>query len=96
MRLRVHGSCMLPFRSRRDWPSCPFVTLTDSERRALGYKALPASLDRAISLMEGSELVAETLGEHVFNYVLKNKRQDWDNYRAQVTPYELKSNLEML
>ena len=43
-----------------------------------------------------AELVAATLGEQVFNYVLLNKRQEWKEYRAQVTPYELKSNLEML
>jgi glutamine synthetase len=70
--------------------------LSESERRALGYKALPSSLDRAVALMEESELVAETLGEQVFNYVLLNKRREWREYRAQVTPYELESNLEML
>ena len=70
--------------------------LTESERRALGYQPLPASLDRALSLMEDSELVAETLGEQVFNYVLLNKRAEWGEYRAQVTPYELQSNLEIL
>ncbi len=70
--------------------------LSDAERRALGYNQLPASLDHAVSLMEDSELVAETLGEQVFNFVLLNKRQEWREYRAQVTPYELKSNLEML
>ncbi len=70
--------------------------LTDAERRALGYRALPASLDRALEQMEQSELVAETLGEQVFNYVLLNKRQEWQAYRSQVTPFELKSNLEML
>ncbi|MDO7882106.1 type I glutamate--ammonia ligase [Antiquaquibacter soli] len=70
--------------------------LSDAERRALGYEPLPASLDRAVSLMEDSELVAETLGERVFNYVLLNKRREWKAYRAQVTPYELESNLEIL
>jgi glutamine synthetase len=70
--------------------------LTDSERRALGYNPLPASLDHAVSLMESSELVAETLGEQVFNFVLLNKRQEWKEYRAQVTPYELARNLKML
>ena len=40
--------------------------------------------------------VAETLGEQVFNYVLLNKRKEWQEYRSQVTPFELKSNLEML
>lgn len=71
-------------------------SLTDSERRALGYAPLPASLDHALEYMEESELVAETLGEQVFNYVLLNKRREWQEYRSQVTPFELKSNLEML
>ena len=70
--------------------------LSETERRALGYAPLPASLDHAISYMEDSELVAETLGEQVFNYVLLNKRKEWREYRAQVTPYELRSNLEVL
>ena len=71
-------------------------SLSDPERRALGYAPLPASLDHALEYMEESELVAETLGEQVFNYVLLNKRREWQEYRSQVTHFELKSNLEML
>ncbi|GAA4172055.1 type I glutamate--ammonia ligase [Gryllotalpicola koreensis] len=71
-------------------------SLTDAERKALGYEALPSNLDEAIRLMENSELVAETLGEQVFENVLRNKRQEWVGYRAQVTPWELRSNLELL
>lgn len=71
-------------------------SLSDAERRALGYAALPASLDHALEYMESSELVAETLGESVFNYVLLNKRKEWEAYRGQVTPLELKNNLELL
>ncbi len=71
-------------------------SLSDTERRALGYAQLPASLDHAIQYMEESELVAETLGEQVFNYVLMNKRREWREYRTQVTPYELRNNLEIL
>lgn len=70
--------------------------LTDAERRALGYRPLPSSLDHAISLMEESELVAETLGEKVFDYVLLNKRREWREYRSQVTPFELERNLDTL
>ena len=70
--------------------------LSEGERVALGYERLPASLDQALTLMENSELVAETLGERVFNYVLLNKKREWEAYRAQVTPYELASNLELL
>jgi glutamine synthetase len=71
-------------------------SLTNAERRALGYERLPGSLDEALRLMERSELVAETLGEQVFEYVLLNKRREWNGYRARVTPFELESNLEIL
>ena len=70
--------------------------LTDAERKAAGIKPLPQSLDKAIELMEQSELVAETLGEHVFDYVLRNKRQEWDVYRSQVTQFELDRFLPVL
>ncbi|MCW2748577.1 MAG: glutamine synthetase, partial [Nocardioidaceae bacterium] len=39
--------------------------------------------------MESSELVAETLGEHVFDFFLRNKRAEWQDYRSQVTQFEL-------
>jgi len=71
-------------------------SLTDGERRALGIEPLPTSLDAAIQVMERSELVAETLGEGVFDYVLRNKRQEWAEYRRQVTPFELQRYLPML
>jgi glutamine synthetase len=70
--------------------------LNDAERRAMGIQPLPQSLDHAIRKLEDSELVAETLGEEVFSYVLANKRREWSDYRAQVTPFELKQNLETL
>ncbi|MGV9663954.1 type I glutamate--ammonia ligase [Nocardia niigatensis] len=68
-------------------------SLTSAERRAMGFRELPASLDEALKAMEKSELVAETLGEHVFDFFLRNKRREWAGYRAQVTPYELKEYL---
>lgn len=71
-------------------------SLSDTERRALGYAPLPSNLDHAIQYMEESELVAETLGEQVYDYFLLNKRQEWHDYRAQVTPYELQTNLSFL
>lgn len=70
--------------------------LTDSERRAMGIQPLPQSLDHAIRKLEESELAAETLGEQVFSYVLANKQREWSAYRSQVTPFELKQNLETL
>ncbi len=70
--------------------------LTDRERRAMGIRPLPASLSEAIEAMEDSELVAETLGEHVFDFFLRNKRQEWADYRHQVTPFELEHLLPRL
>lgn len=71
-------------------------SLTDAERTALGIRPLPTSLSSAISVMEESELVAETLGEHVFDFFLRNKRAEWDEYRKQVTPLELAKHLPIL
>ncbi|MGI8613309.1 MAG: type I glutamate--ammonia ligase [Nocardioidaceae bacterium] len=71
-------------------------SLTEGERRALGIAPLPHNLDEAIRLMESSELVAETLGEHVFDFFLRNKRQEWHDYRRQVTQYELDRLLPVL
>jgi glutamine synthetase len=46
--------------------------------------------------MEKSELVAETLGEHVFDFFLRNTRAEWEEYRSQVTAYELDKYLPVL
>lgn len=70
--------------------------LTERERRALGIDPLPSSLDEAIKAMEDSELVAQTLGEHVFEFFLRNKRAEWDAYRRQVTAYERDAMLPVL
>ncbi|HEU0102293.1 MAG TPA: glutamine synthetase, partial [Mycobacteriales bacterium] len=71
-------------------------SLSDAERRVLGIQPLPTSLDAAIQAMEASELVAETMGEHAFDYFLRNKRQEWQDYRSQVTPFELRRYLPVL
>jgi len=71
-------------------------SLTDAERVAMGINPLPQSLGQAITAMEQSELVAETLGDHVFEFFLRNKRAEWEEYRAQVTPFELNRYLPVL
>ena len=58
--------------------------------------SLPANLDEAIAAMEKSTLVRETLGEHVFEFVLRNKRAEWQDYRRQVSAYELDRYLPVL
>ena len=71
-------------------------SLTNQERRALGIQPLPQSLAESITAMERSELVAETLGEHVFEFVLRNKRAEWAGYSGQVTQYERDRMLPVL
>jgi glutamine synthetase len=70
-------------------------SLTEVERKAMGIKALPSSLHRAIQAMEASDLMAEVLGEHTFEFFLRNKRQEWEDYRAQVTAFELDRYLRL-
>ena len=57
---------------------------------------LPSDLNDAIMQMEKSALVRETLGEHVFEYVLRNKRAEWLDYNRQVSSYELDRYLPVL
>lgn len=70
--------------------------LTNAERRAMGIKPLPASLDSALSYLENSEFVAQNLGEDVFSYFVSNKRQEWADYSHQVTAYEMQHFLRRL
>ena len=70
--------------------------LTDEERKALGIESLPDSLGHAISLTEKSELVKKTLGDHIFKRFIELKKKEWEDYRVQVTEYELKKYLPVL
>jgi glutamine synthetase len=70
--------------------------MTVEERQKRGITTLPASLLEAIQLTEKSEVVRKALGEHVFEAFIQNKKIEWENYRAQVTEYELKKYLPIL
>ncbi|HEX9260873.1 MAG TPA: glutamine synthetase family protein [Acidimicrobiales bacterium] len=76
--------------------STNIFALTDEERAAEGLQQLPQSLAEALEKMERSELVAEALGEHIFEWFLRNKRQEWRGYKTQVTPFELDRYLHAL
>ena len=70
--------------------------LSDRERQVMGILALPASLSDAVREMKKSELVASTLGEQVFDYVIRNKRKEWTEYRQQITRQELEQFLKVV
>jgi glutamine synthetase len=67
-----------------------------NERRARGIANLPEDLLEALREMEQSELVADALGEEVFEYLLRNKRAEWDEYKSYVSPYEVDRYLPVL
>lgn len=70
--------------------------MTEEERTERGIRTLPASLLEAIQLSENSELMRKALGEHVFSAFIQNKKIEGNQYRAQVSDYELKRYLPIL
>jgi len=70
--------------------------MSEAERERRGIGTLPGSLWEAIQLTESSDVVRKALGDHVFDAFIKNKKIEWELYRAQVTDYELKRYLPVL
>ncbi|HET6696698.1 MAG TPA: glutamine synthetase family protein [Gaiellaceae bacterium] len=70
--------------------------LTPEERKERGIVALPETLGEAIDELAGSDLVRRALGDHIFDAYVKLKRQEWDEYRVQLTPWELEKYLSVL
>ena len=70
--------------------------LSHEEREKLGIQSLPADLGEAIFEAENSELLYKALGEHVFTWLLELKRAEFEDYRVQVTPYEIQKYLPIL
>jgi glutamine synthetase len=66
------------------------------ERQELGIESLPGSLIEALELTAKSKVVRDALGEHVFTKFLENKRIEWDNYRVQITDYEMETYYPIL
>jgi glutamine synthetase len=70
--------------------------MSKEELAKRGIGILPGSLDEAIVLAENSEVVKKALGDHVFEAFIENKKIEWNNYRSQVTEYELNRYLPIL
>jgi len=71
-------------------------SLNERERKSLGIEPLPKTLYEAIHIAENSELLAEVLGEHVYDFFLRNKRAEWEEYRVQVSAFERSRMLPVL
>jgi glutamine synthetase len=70
--------------------------MSPDDRASKGIASLPGDLNIALKEMERSELVAEALGEHVFEQFLRNKHAEWDVYKSYVSPFELDRYLPVL
>ena len=71
-------------------------SLSEQEREEHGIEHLPESLGHALSFMNESELLKETLGEHIFFNFLHVKRQEWEEYRTRITKWEIDKYLPVL
>jgi glutamine synthetase len=70
--------------------------MSEEEREVAGIASLPEDLHEAIRLAADSEVLRQALGEHVHEYLIRNKRQEWDGYKAYVSPYERERYLPIL
>jgi len=70
--------------------------MSSQEREQRGIGSLPRNLSEAIRLTQNSQLVRKSLGDHVLDSFIKNKQIEWDQYRIQVSEYELKRYLPIL
>ncbi len=70
--------------------------MNKAEMKSAGIKSLPSNLKEAIDITEQSELVRKALGDHIFDRFIEIKNREWDDYRIQVTPYEMDKYLSVL
>ena len=70
--------------------------LTPEERRERGIVSLPETLGEAIEEFSNSQLLRTAFGDHIFDNYVKLKRKEWDEYRIQLTQWELERYLPVL
>jgi glutamine synthetase len=70
--------------------------MSTEQRGRAKIESLPEDLLEAIKLTENSQLVKEALGEELFDFFIRNKKLEWDEYKAQVSQYEIDKYLPIL
>jgi glutamine synthetase len=70
--------------------------LTSDQRRERGIVSLPETLGEAIDELAGSQLARKALGAHIFERYVELKRKEWDDYRVQLTDWEMARYLSVL
>jgi glutamine synthetase len=71
-------------------------SLDSFELTTRGIAPLPSNLNDAVDAMEGSDLVRNTMGEHLFEWFIRNKRAEWAEYKSEITSFELERYLPRL
>jgi glutamine synthetase len=87
----VEGEAELPAEASNN-----IFEMTEAERADAGIRSLPEDLHDAIGLAEHSDVLRQALGDHVHEYLMRNKREEWDSYKSYVTPYERERYLPIL
>lgn len=70
--------------------------LSMDEKKKYGIDALPTSFGRALEFMSESKLMKDVLGDHIFNHFMHLKSQEWNDYRAHVTKWEIDKYLPII
>ncbi|MDO8603320.1 MAG: glutamine synthetase family protein [Candidatus Omnitrophota bacterium] len=70
--------------------------MSEAEKEKVGIKSLPEDLLEAIKIAEKSKLIKECLGDKLFEYFIRNKKMEWNEYKAQVSKYEIDKYLPIL
>ena len=64
--------------------------MSKRERAERGIESLPGSLNEALYNMKKSSVVKKALGEHIFNEFMSSKTKEWDEYRTDISDWEIK------
>jgi len=70
--------------------------MDEKARDKAGITSLPGSLYEALQWVQGSKLVRDTLGDHIFDKFVENKKVEWDRFRTHVSHFEIERYLPML
>ncbi len=70
--------------------------LTIEEKKKYGIEALPTSFGRALEYMGASKMMRDVVGDHIFQHFMHLKSQEWSEYRAHVTKWELDRYLPIM
>lgn len=84
----IKGDYELPAETHRN-----LYELSTEDAEKLAVAPIPRSLNEALDVMEQSELVHDALGQHIFEWFLRNKREEWRSYKAHVSQWELERYL---